>query len=244
MFYTKGCVHDVNDCIELINRVVKGEIKIMNRRLKLCEQDLLSPGMIFIYNERTSNIKRWTDKKKWLPSRKIKCFLSYTHQSYKFVKKTYSRVTDSGVYHIIAYSLARWETDKSCCELSSNDFDSLIHSVKIVTDIIQPTHKMFYNEMYYKGQSGVIPQPYFYEQHMYRNNFNLINSNIQNENEIEISRNDSQILRNSMTKSKKNNSLDEFLLENFKNDDIAINSDIMQPRKDNVNNPFMFNSGE
>lgn len=109
------CVHSEADCKDIIDKAKQGVVKMVKRRLNEKEKGLIRPGSVFVYNEKDSGIKRWTDKKEWTPSRVQGCFLVYKELRGPLFKKTYTSKNSNGVYHVVAYTLADWETDGVCC---------------------------------------------------------------------------------------------------------------------------------
>lgn len=111
-----GCLHSESECRLLIERSRKGEILTVKKRLNQREKSLIRPGSIFVYTEEESNIKRWTDKKEWSPSRVQGCFLVYKELQGQLMKKTYASGQNDGTYHIVAYTLMSWDIQGTCCE--------------------------------------------------------------------------------------------------------------------------------
>ncbi|KAM0680959.1 Global transcription regulator sge1 [Glugoides intestinalis] len=109
------CVHSEADCKDIIDKTKQGVVKMVKRRLNEREKGLIRPGSVFVYNEMESGIKRWTDKKEWTPSRVQGCFLVYKELRGPLFKKTYTSKNSNGIYHVVAYTLADWETDCVCC---------------------------------------------------------------------------------------------------------------------------------
>jgi len=111
-----GCLHTEIDCRRLIDRVRKGLVTTVKRRLNPREKTQIRPGSMFVYTEQESGIRRWTDKKEWSPSRVQGCFLVYRELQGQLLKKTYASVQAEGTYHIVVYSLMGWEEQGRCCE--------------------------------------------------------------------------------------------------------------------------------
>lgn len=111
-----GCLHTEADCRRLIDRVRKGTVETVKKRLSQREKTQIRPGSIFVYTEQESGIRRWTDKKEWSPSRVQGCFLVYRELQGQLLKKTYASMQVEGAYHIVVYSLMSWDVQGLCCE--------------------------------------------------------------------------------------------------------------------------------
>jgi hypothetical protein len=74
----KGYIATLHDVHILIECCLLGMVKPITRRLQECEQDeLIRSGNVFVFEEESSNIKRWTDGKRWGPSRTDERFMVY-----------------------------------------------------------------------------------------------------------------------------------------------------------------------
>ncbi|ELA41630.1 uncharacterized protein VICG_01378 [Vittaforma corneae ATCC 50505] len=111
-----GCIHSETECKSLIEKAKKGEILTVKKRLNQREKTLIRPGSVFVYTEEESNVKRWTDKKEWSPSRVQGCFLVYKELHGQLMKKTYASSQNDGIYHVVAYTLMSWDIQGTCCE--------------------------------------------------------------------------------------------------------------------------------
>ena len=72
-----GTVETVEDAILVVEACRRGLLPRVARRLGDRDRALIRPGSIFVFVERESGIKRWTDGKIWSPSRITGDFLSY-----------------------------------------------------------------------------------------------------------------------------------------------------------------------
>lgn len=72
-----GLVETVEDAILLVEACRRGMLPRVSRRLGDRDRALIRSGSIFVFVERESGIKRWTDGKIWSPSRITGEFLSY-----------------------------------------------------------------------------------------------------------------------------------------------------------------------
>ena len=72
-----GAIETIQDSILLVETCRRGFLPRVPRRLGDRERALIRPGSVFVFVERESGIKRWTDGKIWSPSRITGDFLSY-----------------------------------------------------------------------------------------------------------------------------------------------------------------------
>lgn len=73
-----GFVGSTYDALILFEACISGQIKHVSRRPQDREREtIIQSGRIFIYEETTSGIKRWTDGISWSPSRILGNFLIY-----------------------------------------------------------------------------------------------------------------------------------------------------------------------
>lgn len=110
-----SCIHSEQECQEIIQLARIGQIGRVRRRLNENEKAKIRPGSVYVYKEQESGIRRWTDKKEWTPSRVQGIFLVYKDLNGQLIKKTYACNLKDGRYHIVAYTLAEWETGGRCC---------------------------------------------------------------------------------------------------------------------------------
>lgn len=74
----RGTIKDKLDAIYLVEAVRHNRIPEIKDRISKHERcRYIKPGNIFVWNEKNSNIKRWTDGKKWSASRVAGIFLTY-----------------------------------------------------------------------------------------------------------------------------------------------------------------------
>lgn len=111
------CIHSEFESRKLIDKARKGEIGMVRRRLTEIEKKAIRPGSVFIYSERGSGIKRWTDSKTWSPSRVLGPFLTYKELQGDLYKKTFTLKFQDNTFHLVAYSRFEWDKDGSCCRL-------------------------------------------------------------------------------------------------------------------------------
>lgn len=117
--FTLGCIHTLDDCKAIISLVQQGKLPRINSRSDICP-NIIGPNQIYVYIENESNIKRWTDKRRWTPSRVFGCFLMYQEMNGNLCKKAFSEVTKCGKFHIVAYSTKDDENHKLCCEKNAS----------------------------------------------------------------------------------------------------------------------------
>jgi Gti1/Pac2 family transcription factor len=73
-----GFIESTYDALILFEACIAGQIKHVSRRPHDRERDIvIQSGNIFIYEEKSSGIKRWTDGISWSPSRILGNFLIY-----------------------------------------------------------------------------------------------------------------------------------------------------------------------
>ncbi|KAJ1901397.1 Gluconate transport-inducing protein [Kickxella alabastrina] len=111
-----GFVDTSEDALLIFEACRLGILKCRNRRLAESERKHIKSGWIFIWDETESHIKRWTDGKRWSPSRVNGCFLIYTELQPKsspmpdvplengLTKKSLSIFTSSNTkLHLVSY---------------------------------------------------------------------------------------------------------------------------------------------
>jgi hypothetical protein len=142
-----GVLQDKLDALYLIEAARRDLIPQIYQRFSIFErQRYIRPGCVFIWNERKSKIKRWTDGRKWSASRVIGTFLSYkemkppkkkTHGCHiieemddGLLKQSFSYNIGEDKYHIVSYidtknqSLQRPSRDSRFSTLQVEDLDS------------------------------------------------------------------------------------------------------------------------
>ena len=73
-----GFLETAGDAQRLADGCLRGSLPVVRRRPTTSEQpSLVQSGHIFVFEETTSGIKRWTDGKRWTPSRVLDAFLVY-----------------------------------------------------------------------------------------------------------------------------------------------------------------------
>lgn len=74
----RGFVETASDAQRLADACLRGSLPVVRRRPATSEQSsLVRSGHIFVFEETTSGIQRWTDGKRWTPSRVLDDFLVY-----------------------------------------------------------------------------------------------------------------------------------------------------------------------
>ncbi|KAJ2555108.1 Gluconate transport-inducing protein, partial [Coemansia sp. RSA 1933] len=73
-----GYVETTDDALRILEACRRGTLKRRSRRLCESERTNISSGSLFVWDESESGIRRWTDGKRWSPSRVNGCFLVYT----------------------------------------------------------------------------------------------------------------------------------------------------------------------
>ncbi|OQS55493.1 FGP1 [Ecytonucleospora hepatopenaei] len=118
--FISGCIHTIEECKTVIALVQAKKWPRITGRGDVCTS-VIGSGQIYVYSENESQIKRWTDKRKWTPSRVYGCFLMYREMNGNLCKKAFSENTENGKYHIVAYSTKEEERCKTCC-IKNQDF--------------------------------------------------------------------------------------------------------------------------
>ncbi|EJT98074.1 hypothetical protein DACRYDRAFT_118847 [Dacryopinax primogenitus] len=72
-----GWIDTTYDALLVYEAASRGIIPRITRRLSANERALIGSGTIFVYDERESGIKRWTDGYTWSPSRALNNFFLY-----------------------------------------------------------------------------------------------------------------------------------------------------------------------
>ncbi|KAJ2385051.1 Gluconate transport-inducing protein, partial [Coemansia sp. RSA 2559] len=73
-----GYVETTDDALRIFEACRRGILMRRSRRLCESERTGISSGSMFVWDESESGIRRWTDGRKWSPSRVNGCFLVYT----------------------------------------------------------------------------------------------------------------------------------------------------------------------
>ncbi|EOB13463.1 cAMP-independent regulatory protein pac2 [Nosema bombycis CQ1] len=117
-----GCAHTEMECNSIIELAVMGKIRRIRRRMNENERRCIAAGDFFVYSEEESKIRRWTDSRKWSPSRVQGSFMIYyeLRDINPLVKKTYSAIFKGFKYHIVFYSLMSEERTRVCCKKYQN----------------------------------------------------------------------------------------------------------------------------
>ncbi|UZJ53146.1 hypothetical protein CBS101457_002466 [Exobasidium rhododendri] len=83
----EGYISSTHDALIIFECVARGMMPKITRRLREDERKLIRSGQIFIFDEKESGIKRWTDGLLWSPSRILWNFLVYRQVDKKFGTK-------------------------------------------------------------------------------------------------------------------------------------------------------------
>jgi hypothetical protein len=73
----RGRIETADDAVLLVQAVLNGWCAGVQDRLTIRESASITGGQCFVFIESRSGIKRWTDGKKWGPSRRFGAFLEY-----------------------------------------------------------------------------------------------------------------------------------------------------------------------
>ncbi|ORZ25438.1 Gti1/Pac2 family-domain-containing protein, partial [Absidia repens] len=72
-----GYIDTTQDVLLIFEGCRRGLLPRVNRRLQEKERKLIQSGSVFVFDERESGVKRWTDGLVWSPSRILGNFLIY-----------------------------------------------------------------------------------------------------------------------------------------------------------------------
>ncbi|KAJ1933627.1 Gluconate transport-inducing protein [Linderina macrospora] len=74
----RGCIETTDDALLIFEACRLGMLQRVSRRLVEDERNCIQSGSVYVWDESESGIRRWTDGKRWSPSRVNGCFLIYT----------------------------------------------------------------------------------------------------------------------------------------------------------------------
>ncbi|KAJ2499936.1 Gluconate transport-inducing protein [Coemansia sp. RSA 1972] len=74
----RGYIATTDDALLMFEACRLGMLQRRTHRLCERERSMLDSGCVYVWDESESGIRRWTDGKRWSPSRVNGCFLSYT----------------------------------------------------------------------------------------------------------------------------------------------------------------------
>ncbi|KAJ2121579.1 Gluconate transport-inducing protein [Coemansia sp. RSA 720] len=74
----RGYIATTDDALLMFEACRLGMLQRRTRRLCERERNMLDSGCVYVWDESESGIRRWTDGKRWSPSRVNGCFLSYS----------------------------------------------------------------------------------------------------------------------------------------------------------------------
>ena len=99
-----GFIESQQDVLLLLEASLRDIVPLIQKRLSFKEREAIGSGHVYIYDEFTSGIVRWTDGKKWSPSRILGNFLIYKEVGTStLMKKTINATYGRTVYHLVAY---------------------------------------------------------------------------------------------------------------------------------------------
>ena len=64
-----GKVENTKQAFALLTACINGKVPMLTRRLTTEEREQIRIGSVFVFEERESNIQRWTDGRLWSSSR-------------------------------------------------------------------------------------------------------------------------------------------------------------------------------
>ncbi|CAG8479401.1 5792_t:CDS:2 [Ambispora gerdemannii] len=97
-----GFIETTQDTLLIFEACRRGILPKVSRRLQEKERKIVTSGSVFVFDERESGIKRWTDGLVWSPSRILGNFLIYRELDKR--QRTESDSGDSLHHHISAAS--------------------------------------------------------------------------------------------------------------------------------------------
>lgn len=132
-----GIINTTDDALLIFEAC---RLNLLKRRIhRLCENERrhIKSGSVFVWDETESGIRRWTDGKRWSPSRVSGCFLIYNERAPKsanknlpdqdiplddgLTKKALSLLTNDGIkLHIVCY-YKRQDVENGILSGPSND---------------------------------------------------------------------------------------------------------------------------
>ncbi|KAI8802220.1 Gti1/Pac2 family-domain-containing protein [Cladochytrium replicatum] len=89
-----GLIETTHDAFIVFESCRLGLLQRVGRRLHEAERKEVRSGSVFVYNEKESSIKRWTDGRLWSPSRILGNFLVYKELDKKIQKKGQRYIRD------------------------------------------------------------------------------------------------------------------------------------------------------
>ncbi|KAJ2623448.1 Gluconate transport-inducing protein [Coemansia spiralis] len=123
-----GYIDSTDDALLVFEACRKGILQRRNRRLCESERKHIKSGSVFVWDESESGIRRWTDGKRWSPSRVNGCFLVYNELSPKS-SSTYIASSDVPIDDgLIKKALSLFNINNSklhlVCYYKKSDLDS------------------------------------------------------------------------------------------------------------------------
>ncbi|KAJ1822617.1 hypothetical protein GGH91_001390 [Coemansia sp. RSA 2671] len=95
-----GFIETTDDALLVFEACRLGKLQRRTRRLCDSERRQITSGSVFVWDEGESGIRRWTDGKRWSPSRVSGCFLVYTELEPKSGSERSTKAkTDSPTLH-------------------------------------------------------------------------------------------------------------------------------------------------
>lgn len=111
-----GCIHSIEDIKIIISNVHLNLLPQCSRRLNLQEKLSIQLNSCYVYNPRVSQIVRWTDCKRWGPSRIFGCFVVY--KSGDLIKRVARARVNMEEYVLVMYSKSTTDCIGHCASSS------------------------------------------------------------------------------------------------------------------------------
>ncbi|KAJ3270177.1 hypothetical protein HDU76_011196, partial [Blyttiomyces sp. JEL0837] len=105
----RGFIQTTHDALVLFQAVRLGRVAKLPERINEAQKQMIEPGVVIIYGEVESGIKRWTDGKLWGPSRIRGNFLIY-HQAVTKISRNQRQKKETA--HISIRSERMLETNR------------------------------------------------------------------------------------------------------------------------------------
>lgn len=98
----RGCLHTEADIASVIYAAYTSRVPQVSRRMSDIEKKKVRPGDVFVYQQSTSGILRWTDGWKWSPSRINSNFMVYKNEA--MIKKCATGILNDEKYCVVVYT--------------------------------------------------------------------------------------------------------------------------------------------
>lgn len=120
-----GIINSREDAELLVFCCLSNKMSFVSKRLDNNERKNIRNGSVFVFNEETSGMIRWTDGMVWSPSRMIGDFLTYKEKvegkksTERFIKKTISIYYNKTRFHLVGYQKENSFFEKETIQLKA-----------------------------------------------------------------------------------------------------------------------------